>query len=508
MNFFGEPGRNRPPPPTIKKVMMTVPTKLSNTNRIRPTAPAQRFVSTSQKRPQPARPQEPKDRVKRLVKRKSHTPTPVLSSDDDSGDDSSASSLNPNKRARPNAAPVDSNRRIVDFKNRSRRDQGRFNFRHGADLVAGEAGKKYLDAFDDEKAATVELQYPSDSQRESFTLVYNEIKTAKNQNADYQPLDDIRETIKFVCQHYLPATLSDECLNDDTGFERRLIRAGRHGTAQEYRAVIEDYNSIITKATEDGTIRKVLEDKHSLGDLNWVQRILDQVYSRTVSPDIESLRAYEGFSDNVYGELKPRLISEMFQKTNLKSDHVFVDLGSGVGNVVLQAALEMGSESWGIEMMENPCRLAELQREEFAARARLWGLSVGQVHLLKGDFTKNTKIMEVLRRADVVLVNNQAFAPDLNSNLITMFLDLKDGCKIVSLKPFKPEGLELKESNINDLAHTFVDERKESFWSDSVSWTDSPGNYHIVTKDHKRSAEMRDQLLQRGGAGRRSTRVK
>lgn len=168
MNFFGEPGRNRPPPPIIKKVMMTVPTKVSNTNRIRPTAPAQRFVSTPQKRAQPTRPQEPKDRVKRLVKRKSHTPTPVLSSDDDSGDDSSASSLNPNKRARPNAAPVDSNRKIVDLKNRSRRDQGRFKFRHGADLVAGEAGKKYLDAFDDEKAATVELQYPSDSQRERY----------------------------------------------------------------------------------------------------------------------------------------------------------------------------------------------------------------------------------------------------------------------------------------------------------------------------------------------------
>lgn len=337
-----------------------------------------------------------------------------------------------------------------------------------------------------------------------FALVYNDVKTAKNTNADFQPLDDIRETVKFICQNYLPQDKSDECLDEDTGFEARLTKAVRHGKAEDYKLVIQDFNDMITKAMKDGTVRSVLENKHSLGDLNWVQRILDQVYARTVSPDVESLRAYEGFSDNVYGELKPRLISEMFKQTKLNSGQVFVDLGSGVGNVVLQAALEVGCESWGIEMMENPCKLADLQREEFAARARLWGLSVGRVHLLKGDFTKNTKITEVLKRADVVLVNNQAFNPDLNANLITMFLDLKDGCQIVSLKPFKPEGLEMKESNINDLAHTFVNERKENYWSDSVSWTDAPGSYHIVTKDLPRSVELKEQILARSGrrAGR------
>ena len=335
------------------------------------------------------------------------------------------------------------------------------------------------------------------SLRIRFALVYNDVKNAKNTNVDYQPIDDIRETIKFICQHYLPPDQAELCLHPETGFEWRLTKAVRYGCAQDFKDIVKEFNAMITRMRDDGTIREVLEEKHGLGDLNWVQRILDQVYSRTVSPDVDSLRAYKGFSDNVYGELKPRLISEMFQKTGLKSDHVFVDLGSGVGNVVLQAALETGCESWGIEMMENPCKLAELQRDEFAARARLWGLSVGRVHLLKGDFTENVKITDVLRRADVVLVNNQAFGPDLNSKLITIFLDLKDGCRIVSLKPFKPEGMELKESNVNDLAHTFVDEKKETFYSDSVSWTDAPGSYHIVTKDLARSVKMKDRLTQR-----------
>lgn len=337
-----------------------------------------------------------------------------------------------------------------------------------------------------------------------FTLVYNNTKTAKNTNVDYQPLDDIRESIKYICQHYLSPDKADQCSDNETGLEARLNRALNHSKAEDYKAVIKEYNEIISAAVKDGTVRNVLEPKHNLGDLNWVQRILDQVYARTVSPKVDILREYEGFSDNVYGELKPRLVSEMFTQTKLKSGHVFVDLGSGVGNVVLQAALEVGCESWGIEMMENPCMLAELQRKEFAARARLWGLSVGQVHLLKGDFTKHDKLTEVLKRADVVLVNNQVFNPDLNSKLVSMFLDLKDGCQVVSLKPFKPEGMEMKLSNINDLAHMFVDERKLDYFSDSVSWTDAPGSYHIVTKDLVRSAELQQKVMARNGrrAGR------
>ncbi|KAL1302960.1 hypothetical protein AAFC00_003278 [Neodothiora populina] len=506
MNFFGDPGRSRPPPPTIKKVTMKVPVKPSPRPQTTQSAPT-RSLPVVQRRAPPTLKDEPKTIAKRLAtKRKSHTPSPAMSSDDDTDGEGSARSLTPNKRARPDAGPVDADRIILDVRDRSRRDGGQFRFIHGADLVEGEAGKKYFNVFEEEeKPARIELQYPSDSRRERFTLVYNDVKTAKNTNADYQPLDDIRESVKFICQHYLPAAKSDECLNEDTGFEARLIKAVRHGSSAEYKTVIRDFNDMITKARKEGEVRSVLEKQHSLGDLNWVQRLLDQVYARTVSPQVESLRVYEGFSDNVYGELKPRLISEMFKQTELKSGQVFVDLGSGVGNVVLQAALEVGCESWGIEMMENPCKLADLQREEFAARARLWGLAVGKVHLLKGDFTKNTKIMEVLKRADVVLVNNQAFNPDLNSNLITMFLDLKDGCKIVSLKPFKPEGLELKESNINDIAHSLVNERKEMYWSDSVSWTDAPGNYHIVTKDLQRSAEMKRQLQQR--SARRSRRA-
>ena len=311
-------------------------------------------------------------------------------------------------------------------------------------------------------------------------------------------MDDIRETVKYICMHYLPEEEASIHADPATGFERRLIRAMHKASKEDYVATIEDFNSLIKKRKEDGTIAKVLLQKHSM-DADWVKRILDQVYSRTVSPHVERLRDYKNGTDNVYGELLYPLVAEIFRETNLRSDQVFVDLGSGVGNVVLQAALEVGCESWGCEMMRNPCQLAELQALEFEARAHLWGLSVGKVRLLEDDFLENREIGEVLKRADVVLVNNQAFGPDLNSKLVDRFLDLKDGCQIVSLKSFKPEGFEIQERNVNDVRH-LLKVRKLEYYSNRVSWTDAPGNYFIAKKDPSELIRFQN------GIGRRSKR--
>jgi len=45
-------------------------------------------------------------------------------------------------------------------------------------------------------------------------------------------------------------------------------------------------------------------------------------------------------------------------------------------------------------------------------------------------------------------VNNEVFPPSLNADLTNMFLDLKDGATIVSLKPFVPIDFRMNESNV------------------------------------------------------------
>lgn len=415
----------------------------------------------------------------RGIKRKSTTPERVIFSDDESGSsDSSSDSELSRKRIKSSVSSVESvgpPRNLVLASAFEETPQD-VKIMHGADATSGENDAKFNNAFYAKDFATIELQYPSNSIREKF-----ELKWPKNENDDYKPMTDIIETIKMITSFYFPHDLREKYMSDETGWGRQFNRAWNHSSITEFTEVVDEFNAILKGLVEDGTIKHELAKKRHI-PLDIVSRITEQIYSRTVSPKVEKLRAYQNGSDNVYGELRERLCSQIFQQTRLTPEMVFVDLGSGVGNIVLQAALEVGCESWGIEMMKNPCDLAKLQAKEFPGRARLWGINCGDVHLLRGDFTKTPEISEVLKRADVVLVNNQAFTPELNDKLKDMFLDLKDGSQVVSLKPFVPESHKINMRNFSSVANIFVQQRYDYF-SNCVSWTDQHGHYYIATKD-------------------------
>lgn len=311
-------------------------------------------------------------------------------------------------------------------------------------------------------------------------------------NDDFKPIDDIVHVIDIVSENYIPESEADFFNNESTGIKRRLRRALAHSSETEFREAVASYNREIERLRRSGAIAQHLDATHRL-NLPLVERILTQIYARTVSPRVESLRRYENGTDNVYGELLPRFISTIFKETRLKSGHVFVDLGSGVGNVVLQAALEIGCESWGCEMMANACDLAELQQTEFRARCRLWGIAPGKTHLVRGDFLQEQSIIDVLKRADVVLINNQAFTPQLNNEIINHFLDMKEGCQIVSLKSFVPAGHKIQSRNLYSPIN-LLKVKQLNYWSNSVSWTDVGGTYFIATKDSSRLKAFADSM--------------
>jgi H3 lysine-79-specific histone-lysine N-methyltransferase len=286
----------------------------------------------------------------------------------------------------------------------------------------------------------------------------------------------------LVTEYYLPESVKSAFDNEVSGYPQRLNRAVHKRSENEVRKAIDEWNAAIKKFRDNGTISRLLDGRHDI-EPKLVERIMSQAYSRTVSPRLELLHKYEAGTDNVYGELLPKFISKILKSDlRVNSEQVLVDLGSGVGNVVLQAALEVGCESWGCEMMNDYCDVAELQQAEFNARCRLWGLSLGAVHLERGDFLTNAAIVKALRRADVVLVNNQVFTPQLNDSLTHLFLDLKEGCKIVSLKSFVPAGHKITARNRNAPCNILRVEKREYF-SGCVSWTSAGGEYYISTKD-------------------------
>lgn len=246
-----------------------------------------------------------------------------------------------------------------------------------------------------------------------YTNIISRYALVQHRDSDeFNPIGDITATIEIVATHMLsekqriPVTMEDPGAD---GILRLIRRSRRKNDPELLQQAVEKYNKLIRTYRKSGVFQRNIEKLGKIGvgiPLPFAEHILTQSYARSVALDVDSLRKYEAFSNNVYGELLPKFTSKLFKEAKLRPDHVFVDLGSGTGNVVLHAALEVGCESWGCEMMEKACELADAQAREFEARCILWGLKPGKVKLEKGDFLENEAIPEVLKRADVLVCVN------------------------------------------------------------------------------------------------------
>ena len=308
-------------------------------------------------------------------------------------------------------------------------------------------------------------------------------------HSDFQPIAEILENMKIVSEYYLDTPNALKLFNiNGSGMYQALDRARKAGDKHtvgaqtQFTDKISEYNKFIQGRRNDGTIANAIDRMRTI-PLPVLKRIIEgEVYSRTVSPNVNTLRQYEGFSDNVYGELKPEFLSRIFKETGLRSDQIFVDLGSGVGNCVMQAALETGCTAWGCEMMNNPAELAVLASQEFKTRCKLWGLKPGLIHLIHDDFLENLVIAEVMKKADVILINNQAFNSPLNDTIKHKLLDCKEGAQIVSLKYFRDPQHRIKVTNLNDPINVLRVQEKDRY-RNMVSWSDDPGKWYLHTKD-------------------------
>jgi [histone H3]-lysine79 N-trimethyltransferase len=155
-----------------------------------------------------------------------------------------------------------------------------------------------------------------------------------------------------------------------------------------------------------------------------VMRVVEEAYQRTVGPNVSSLHAYEAFSSHVYGELMPTFISDIVTATRLRPGKLLLDLGCGVGNVCIQASLQSGCDSYGIEILPAPAKIARGQLEHFRKRVRMWGLTMGNVELEEGDMLQSTRVNELMSKADVVLVNNKVFAESCKEFFISTFFSI------------------------------------------------------------------------------------
>ncbi|PFH57006.1 hypothetical protein XA68_15647 [Ophiocordyceps unilateralis] len=463
-----------PPKVRIEKVVVERKTKPRPRSLSMAASSSRSSPATSRPSPRPDNLLEPPSKAERKRKAVGEISNVAFDKDSDNDDDGWMR-LDARKRQRKRSSDggrFDAKRQIRCARAFEGRRAG-LHLIHAVDVASLDSGCVPVMGAQKEDV-DIELQYPSLQPREKFQLVWGKGK-----------IDAVEASIRIVrhvAETYLPEDEAEPLTNHHSGLIRRLEKASNRNIQDlaGFKAALHEYNETLLQLVEDGVVEKKLETMREL-PRSLVAFILDQVYDRTVAPKVELLSKYENGTDHVYGELLHPFVSKiLLEQARMTSDQLFIDLGSGVGNVCLQAALEIGCDSWGCEVMDNACNLAEAQTNEFAARCMLWGLKPGRVHLERGDFRKNAAIHRALKRADVVLVNNKAFTAQLNDDLVRMFLDLKTGCKVVSLRSFVGDCK--GGHNINDVGSTILDVEECVYPEGYVSWTNAGGSYFISTR--------------------------
>ena len=174
--------------------------------------------------------------------------------------------------------------------------------------------------------------------------------------------------------------------------------------------------------------------KRSFTTKRW-NSIFDQLRDR-ILPDGPPLQSHESGASpfHPYGEVTPTFITQLIEQVPITPTDIFYDMGSGIGNVVLQVAAQVGCRSRGTEIREEFVNLAQdLQHHlSISLRQRKLADHTPRVQFFHGDMLE---MEEPLREATIVFVNN-GFVDDPFEQTLFTFLaaTVSPGTKIVCLR--------------------------------------------------------------------------
>ncbi|KAG7203021.1 hypothetical protein KM043_010146 [Ampulex compressa] len=284
---------------------------------------------------------------------------------------------------------------------------------------------------------------------------------------------DVVETMRWVCDDLpdlkLPLENNILCNYDTRDYESMKSLCDRFNRAIDSLVQLEKGTSLPSQRLNKRPSRGLL------------RHILQQTYNQAVvEPD--KLNQYEPFSPEVYGETSYELVCQMIDQIDVTEDDVFVDLGSGVGQVVLQmAAATLCKICIGVERADVPSKYAQSMEVNFRKWLNWYGKRCGDYRLVKGDFLADEH-RESITGATIVFVNNFAFGPTVDHQLKERFADLRDGARIVSSKSFCPLNFRITDRNLSDIG-TIMHVSEMSPLKGSVSWTGKPVSYYLHVID-------------------------
>jgi len=191
----------------------------------------------------------------------------------------------------------------------------------------------------------------------------------------------------------------------------------------------------------------------TLNDFNIIWKIAEQKLDvqTTALEDSQLIKKGNhgdgGLGRRQYGRVLPAGMDAIFDFTFLQEGDIFLDLGSGIGNAPIQAALTKGAKGRGIEIMQARASIGAAFKG--AATDIVNQITprppIGEVDLMQGDFSSfgsaNQTQLDYITTADVILVNNfngifaerSGLKITPNSRIAPLFAQMKPGARLVCM---------------------------------------------------------------------------
>ncbi|KAJ7852934.1 S-adenosyl-L-methionine-dependent methyltransferase [Mycena olivaceomarginata] len=243
--------------------------------------------------------------------------------------------------------------------------------------------KAYKDYFFTPSPVAVSLIYPVSLLEERFLL----LEPRDPRSLTYDPVEDLVSIVKDLYHVTNP--------EDNTGLLQSWIEAVDERDLTKFDQTFANINTFFRHA-------HYRQNHHEhLGN-----SLCQQAYYRVITPNLKQLAKYRIGTDAVYGEVVANIPDVMIREGRLTETSHFVDMGSGIGNMVCLMSIRARCSSFGVEMMAQPAALAEKFAQQSMLRAQGCGMRIGKMRLVEADMLESGLVKENVTAADVVLVPN------------------------------------------------------------------------------------------------------
>lgn len=288
---------------------------------------------------------------------------------------------------------------------------------------------------------------------------------------------EIIDSIKFVCEDFPELKYA---------VENSILKGYDPKSYDCMQSICQRYNKGIKNILSLWKGRAPPPRMHKPPSQDLLKHVMNLCRNHAIK-DAEKLNRYEPFSPEVYGETSHDMIAQILRDVPHNKEGIFLDLGSGIGQCVLQAAASNTfAECAGIEKAETPAEYAVAMEREFEKWMDWFGKIYTRFTLEKGDFLVD-EWAEKIANADFVFVNNFAFGPQVDHQLKLRFAQMKEGAKLISSKAYCQLNFKFNSRNLSELgAMMRVTEIKPKSSESSVSWTNNAISYYCHEIDRTR----------------------